>query len=57
MAKEINIVDKNNNLVASISEKDIIVHNDYEVIEDNEGGVRFRGEDGYIKMIRPEEST
>lgn len=55
--KEINVIDKNNNVIVSISDENIIVHNDYEVIETDDGETRFRGEDGYIKLIRPEEST
>lgn len=51
--KEINVIDKNNNVIASISDENIIVHNDYEVVETN-GEARFRGKDGYIKLIKPE---
>lgn len=36
MSKIINIVNKNNELVASISSENVILHNDYKVIETNE---------------------
>jgi len=55
--KEINVIDKNNNVIVSISGENIIVHNDYKVIETDADEARYRGEDGYIKVIMPEEST
>lgn len=36
MSKIINIVDKDNGLVASIGEDDVIIHEDYKIVETEE---------------------
>lgn len=57
MGKIINVVDKNNGLVASISNKNIILHNDYKVIETKEEEACFSCEKGEISIVKPEVST
>lgn len=54
MSKSINIVDKNNVLIASITDGNIIFKGDYKIIESDGNDVRFRGDDEGIKVIRPE---
>ena len=54
--KVINIVDREDNLIASISEENIILHKDYKVIETNESEACLRDWDGNIKIVRPEVS-
>lgn len=57
MSKIINIVGKNNELVASISEENIILNNDYKVIETNEDDACFHDLDGSIELIKAEGSA
>lgn len=57
MGKAINIVDKNNELVASIDDENIIFHGDYKIIETSEDDECFRDNDGKIEVIRPEVSA
>ncbi|MFA8439309.1 hypothetical protein [Pueribacillus sp. YX66] len=55
--KVINIVDREGILIASISEKNIILHKDYKVIETNESEACLQDWDGNIKLVRPEVSV
>lgn len=54
MGKVINIVDKDNKLVASISSENVILHKEYKVIETNEDEACFCDSDGTIELLRPE---
>lgn len=54
MTKIINVVDKNNELVASISEGNVILHNDYKVITSNEDESCFCDKNGTIEVLSPE---
>lgn len=57
MGKSINIVDKNNELVASIGDDNIIFHGDYIILETNDDDKCFRDIDGRLEVVRPEVST
>lgn len=54
MSKSINIVDKNNELVASITGGNIIFKGDYKIIETNDDEKCFYGNDEEIEVIKPE---
>ncbi len=57
MGKSINIVDKNNVLIASIGDDNIIFHGDYKIIEANGDDKCFSDNDEEIEVIRPEVSV
>lgn len=54
MDKIINVVDKDDRLIASISDKNVILHNDYKVVETNEDEACFCDSNGDIELIKPE---
>lgn len=56
VSKSINIVDKNNVLIASITDGNIIFKGDYKIIESDDHDVRFRGDGEDIKVFKPEVS-
>jgi len=57
VSKSINIVDKNNVLIASITDGNIIFKGDYKIIETDDDEKCFRDNDGKIEVIKPEVSA
>lgn len=56
MGKIINIVDKDDKIIASISDENVILHNDYKIVETNESDACFCESDSGIELLRPEVS-